>query len=294
MAKKQVKRSSNKNKSKKMQRGGTSSACTLDYATRAPVYGASGAANIHNNNPQASLDLDNKSMMGYGGSASLGSGIVSGGSRKNNKKSKSKSKNNNNNHNMHKGGSNCGSEGVGTSNPKSNTFKEYLTSVDSSLTYPMAGGVVHSSNSHPNIPEKQSGSGYSTDPTSFIGGQPVYKAYDDNSPPALINGSLVFGSPDQPVCGPGAISGGGRRLSNCDKKNRSKKHKNGKVKTNKRSNKNKKNKNQLGGDFTTFNNSKPAEYFTAFNGAPGYFKYPDDMSGRDFNAKQPDYGVNTI
>jgi len=287
MEKKQVNRS-NKNKSKKTQRGGTSSACTIDYATKVPAYGGGEAANIHNSNPQASLDLDNKSMPGYGGPVPFGSNIV-GGARKNNKKNK-----NNNNGIMYKGGASCGSEGVGTGNPKSNTFKNYLNSLDSSLSSPMSGGEQHlpSPNSKPQV-----AGGYSTDISEFIGGRPVYKAYDDNSPPALINGSLVFGSPDQPVCGPGAISGGARRLR---KKSRSKKHKNSKGKSNKRSRKHMKSmksmksKKQRGGDFTAFHNSKPAAYEEAFNGPPGYFKYPDNMSERDFTGRQPDYGVKTL
>ena len=97
------KKSSLKNKSKsrqskrKNQRGGTN-ACALPYNNDQMKFTSGGAeSNIHNTNPQASLDLDNK-FMGYGGPVPLGSSIVGGGQ--------------------------CGDEGVGTSSPKSETFKE--------------------------------------------------------------------------------------------------------------------------------------------------------------------------
>ena len=282
MVKKQVKLSgkSKKNKSmKKLQRGGKSSACVLPYSTSSPKYGDIGDSNIHNNNPQASLDLDNK-FMAYGGPVPLGSSIV-GGARKSNKKNK----NNNNNNNMknHKGGSSCRNEGVGTGSPKSETFKQYLNNMDSNLS-----SII---NPMPNS-QPQIGSGYTTDPSQFVGGLPVYKGYDDYSPPAIVGGKLVFGSPDQPVCGNGAVRGGGskNRNHNSSKKNKSNKSN----KSNKKSKQSKKSKKQRGGDFTTLNSSKPAEYSSAFNGPVGYFKYPDDMTGRTFDGRQPNYPVTEV
>ena len=288
MVKKQVKLP-NKSKSKKSrsmkksQSGGTSNACTLPYSSQTPQYSGIGTSNIHNTNPQASLDLDNK-FAGYGGPVPLGSSILGGGGS-------------------------CSDEGVGTGSPKENTFKQYLTNMDANLSSITGGSSCSqnkpSPNSKPN--SKQRGSGYSSDPSEFIGGQQVYKAYDDSSPPALINGQLIFGSPDQPVCGSGAISGGARRLrkkskngNNKSKKNKngnnkSKKSKNRNNKSKKSKNRNKKRKTQKGGsDFNTLHSSKPAEYTTAFNGQPGVFKYPDDMTGRSFEGRQPNYGPDTI
>jgi len=272
MVKKQVKLP-NKSKSKKSrsmkksQRGGTSNACTLPYASQTPQYAGIGSSNVHNTNPQASLDLDNK-FAGYGGPVPLGSSILGGGGS-------------------------CGDEGVGTSNPKNQTFKEYLNNMDANLSSVTGGSSCSqnkpSPNSKPN--SKQRGSGYSSDPSECIGGQQVYKAYDDSSPPALINGQLMFGSPDQPVCGSGAVSGGARRRL----RKKSKNHKNSKKHKKSKSNKtNKKRKTQKGGDFNTLHSSKPAEYSTAFNGQPGVFKYPDDMTGRSFEGRQPNYGPDTI
>lgn len=250
------------------QSGGTSSSCTLPYSSQTPKYSGIGTSNLHNTNPQASLDLDNK-FMGYGGPVPLGSSIVGGGNCST-RKNKSNRK--------YKGGGSCGSEGVGTGSPKNQTFKEYLSNLDANLSSVTGGSSTPSPNSKPN----QIGSGYTSDPSEFIGGKPVYKAYDDNSPPAIINGGLVFGSPDQPVCGTGAIKGGARRLRKGSKKNKSSK-------------KNKKSKSQKGGsDFITARSSKPADYSTAYSGEPGYFKYPDDMSGRSFEARQPVWGVNGI
>jgi hypothetical protein len=281
---------------KKSQRGGTSSACTLQYAKGgSPKYGGIGTSNLHNTNPQASLDLDNK-FMGYGGPVPLGSSIV-GGSRKNNKKRLSKSKSKRKSNRKYKGGSSCSSEGVGTSSPKSQTFKQYLTNIDNNLSSVTGGSQMNNLESNPmnnlesnpmnNLQSnsmnslksnnKQVGSGYTSDPSEFIGGQPVHKAYEDNSPPALIAGKLIFGSPDQPVCGIGAIAGGSRRR-----------------KSMKKSKKNKKSKTQRGGEFLSLSSSKPADFSSAFNGEPGYFKYPDDMSGRSFTGKQPVWGANEI
>ena len=244
------------NRSKTNQKGGTSSACVLDYANKNNMYNV--GANIHNTNPQASLDLDNK-FISYGGPVPLGSSIVGGGS--------------------------CGSEGVGTNSPKSETFKEYMSRLDENLSS-VTGG-----NPKPNSkPNSVKGGGYSNDPSSgIIGGQPVVRSYDDNSPPAIIGGQLVFGSPDQPICGNGAVSGGSRRNNKKSKKN-SKKNKNSKS----QKCKNMKRSKQRGGDFTSFNNSKPADYATAFNGPPGIFNYPDDMKGRTFEGRQPEWKVTDI
>ena len=50
---------------------------------------------------------------------------------------------------------------------------------------------------------------------------------------------------------------------------------------------------QKGGEFLSIG-SKPATYSEAFDGPAGIFQYPDDMSKRDFGAKQPIYGVDAI
>ena len=241
-------KSSLKNKSKsrqskrKNQRGGTN-ACALPYNNDQMKFTSGGAeSNIHNTNPQASLDLDNK-FMGYGGPVPLGSSIVGGGQ--------------------------CGDEGVGTSSPKSETFKEYILNLESQLSMTKGGsscGTIKKENNK----QKQKGSGYSSDPSEFIGGQPVYRGYDDNSPPALISGNLVFGTPDVPICGAGAV-GGARK-----------------------SKKIKKSKKQRGGNFIGFRSSKPADYGSAFNGEPGVFNYPEDMSKRSFEASQPVWSPNAI
>lgn len=287
----QIKKKSFK-KSRKSQRGGTANACVLDYASSTPQYGGVGLTNIHNN-PEASIDLDNK-FKGYGGPVPLGSGIV-GGSRKSNKK------------NSHKGGSSCGNEGVGTGSPKKDTFKEYLTNLDSKLSS-VTGGSPNSKtnplpepspNSKPHSKNNKTtttGGGYSSDPSEIIGGSPAIRGYDYNSPPAIIGGKLVFGSPDQPVCGNGAVSGGSRRLRKSRHSSKKNKHKKSKTsKKNKKSMKNK--KHQRGGgssEFRTVNSSKPAEYASAFGGEPGYFKYPDDMSERSFEARQPNWDSKGI
>jgi hypothetical protein len=252
---------SRRNRSKSSQKGGNASgACVLDYSNKNNMFNAD--ANAHNSNPQASLDLDNK-FLSYAGPVPLGSSIVGGGS--------------------------CGSEGVGTSNPKSDTFKEYMTRLDENLSS-VTGGNPNSNpkpNSKPNV---KTGGGYSYDPNEFIGGQPVVKSWDDNSPPAIVGGQLVFGSPDQPICGNGAVSGGFRRNKNSSKK-RSKKNS---KKTKRSKNKNMKSSKQRGGDFTTFNNSKPAEYDQAFNGPPGVFQYPDNMMSRTFEGRQPEWNPTTV
>ena len=176
---------------------------------------------------------------------------------------------------------------TGTKNITAFDLQTYVTS---GLTdYYVTGGTYSSgSKQASSSTHKQSGSGYTSDPSEFIGGRPVVKSYDDNSPPAIINGSLIFGSPDQPVCGPGAVSGGARNLNKGSKKNKiNNKNKN-------KSKKNKKSKKQIGGEFTTFNGSKPSEYSTAFNGEPGYFKYPDNMSARTFTGRQPNWNVTEV
>ena len=245
-------------RSKNNQKGGTASgACVLDYANKNNIYNS--GANIHNTNPQASLDLDNK-FMSFGGPVPLGSAIVGGGT--------------------------CGSEGVGTINPKSETFKEYMSKIDENLSSVTGGNPKP--NSKPNTIVK--GGGFSSDPNDFIAGQPVIKSYDDNSPPAIIGGQLVFGSPDQPICGNGAVSGGFRR----NKKSANKRSKKNSKKTKSSKRKNMKRSRQRGGDFTTFHNSKPAEYEHAFNGPPGVFQYPDNMMSRTFEGRQPDWNPTTI
>ena len=296
----QIKKKSFK-KSRKSQRGGTANACVLDYASSTPQYGGVGLTNIHNNNPEASIDLDNK-FKGYGGPVPLGSGIV-GGSRKSNKKNSHKG--------SHKGGSSCGTEGVGTGSPKKDTFKQYLTNLDSKLSSVTGGSPNSKTNPSPEpSPEpspnskphsnnnKTNGGGYSSDPSEIIGGLSAMRGYPDNSPPAIIGGQLVFGSPDQPVCGNGAVSGGSRRLRKSRHSSKKNKHnKSKKSKKSKKSMKNKKNKkHQRGGsnDFRTLNSSNPAEYASAFGGEPGYFKYPDDMTERSFEAQQPNWGAKGI
>ena len=262
MPKKQKSSLKNKSKSRqskrKNQRGGTN-ACALPYNNDQMKFTSGGAeSNIHNTNPQASLDLDNK-FMGYGGPVPLGSSFGGGGQN----------------------GGKCSDEGVGTSSPKSETFKQYLMNLDSQLSI-TKGGAASSTIKKSKNKQQQKGSGYSSDPSEFIGGQPVYRGYDDNSPPAIISGNLVFGTPDAPICGAGAV-GGGRKSR---KSKKSKKQRGGK--------KSKKSKKQRGGDFTGFRSSRPADYGTAFNGAPGVFNYPEDMTKRTFEETQPVWSPNAI
>ena len=262
--------------SKKTQRGGVSNACVLDYTNDKAMYSASGAgeANEHNLNPQASLDLDNK-FINYGGPIPLDQ---SGGENK------------------------CGDSGVGTSHPRTETFKQYIKNLDADLTF--KGGSNCGSNHMKqtggsncgSTPIKQNGAGYTVDISQYVGGQPIYKGYDDNSPPAIIGGQIVSGQPDQPVCGNGALTGGSKRKnkkSKKSKKSKSKKSKKSKSKKSKKSKKAKKSKSQRGGDFLSIG-SKPAEFSTAFDGQKSVFNYPDDMMGREFGEKQPNYSVNAI
>ena len=237
------------------QRGGVSNACTLDASTNGGMLMYNAGANLHNTNPQASLDLDNK-YIAYGGPVPLGSNILQGGASK------------------------CGDEGVGTSNIKSSTFKQYLDNINHKLDLNMGGG------------------GFTTDPGEFIAGQPVYKGYDDCCPPAIVNGNLKFGAPDQPVCGFGAVRGGSRKTKKehntkqhnkkqNSKKQNSKKH-------NSKSRKQMQMQKQMGGDWNAVGRSKPAVFSDAFNGPKGVFAYPDDMSKRTFDETQPNYSVNAI
>ena len=251
---KSLRKSKLSNSKKNMQRGGVlSSACVLPYTNNNVSYRAIGAgADIHNTNPQASLDLDNKFMM-YGGPVPLGQ---AGGSNK------------------------CGDEGVGTSHPKSETFKTYLNNLDKQLS--MDGGS--SCGGRPEINNMQKGSGYTFDPSSNFAGNPQVIGYPDNNPPAIIDSKLVMGSIDGSVCGNGATRGGGKKNKK-SKKSKSRKHKSSK--------KSKKSKSQKGGDFVSIG-SKPADFSTAFDGPKGVFKYPDDMMGREFGERQPNYSVNAI
>ena len=248
---------------KNMQRGGlVSSACVLPYTNDNMNYRAIGAgADIHNTNPQASLDLDNKFMM-YGGPVPLGQ---AGGSSK------------------------CGDEGVGTSHPKSETFKTYLNNLDNQLS--MAGGSSCGSRNGV-MNNMQKGSGYTFDPASNIAGNPQVIGYPDNNPPAIVGSKLIMGSVDGSVCGNGATRGGSRK----NKKSKSHKSKSHKSKSHKsRKHKSRKHKSNLqkGGDFVGIG-SKPADFATAFDGPKGVFKYPDDMMGREFGERQPNYSVNAI
>lgn len=268
--------------SKRVQRGGVSPACVLDGATSTSLLVRNPDVNLHNTNPQASLDLDNK-FMSYGGAVPLGSNILQGGAS-----------------------SKCGDEGVGTGYGKSETFKQYLEGL--SNQYNIVGGGKSTKNEQnmdamqliqditntsttPDLTSESTseptvGGGFTTDPSEYIAGLPVYKAYDDCCPPAIVGGDLKFGAPDQPVCGLGAIRGGGRAKNNRNKK--SKKH-------SKRASKRSHKRVQRGGaDWVYSKSSVPAPYADAFNGAPSVFKYPDDMMGRKFDETQPNYTPNAI
>jgi hypothetical protein len=302
----------------KVQRGGVSNACVLDTATGTSVLQSNGLANLHNINPQASLDLDNK-FMAYGGPVPLGSNILQGGANR------------------------CGDDGVGTSNSKPETFKQYLDGVSNKLDSAMTGGANeptnegyvssneaamngnnhqgdegfgqgNASNVEEPIPNelnniiiqqpspliqniskenttkfnRMTGGGFSTDPSEFIAGLPVYKAYDDCCPPAIVNGQLKFGAPDQAVCGFGAVKGGSRKRVNGMKKSKKQQRKTRGLKQ--RSH----NGTQRGGDWTVATRSKPAMFDEAFNGPASVFAYPDDMSKRAFGETQPNYTPNAI
>ena len=253
-----IAKKSKRSLSKKTQRGGVSNACVLDYTNDKAIYSGAGEANAHNLNPQASLDLDNK-FMNYGGPIPL----------------------------EQSGGSNCGDDGVGTSRPKTESFKQYLKNLDADLTFKggsNCGSHQVKQNGGSNCGShhvKQNGAGYIVDTSQYVGGQPIYKAYDDNAPPAIIGGQIVSGQPDQPVCGNGALTGGSKKIRRNKKSKKSK------------SKKSKKSKSQRGGDFVAIG-SKPADFSTAFDGPKGVFNYPDDMMSREFGEKQPNYSVNAI
>jgi len=242
------------------QRGGMDQACLSKYTNGKYNH----ESNTHNNNPQARLDLDS-SFGGYGGPLPLGSSIVGGGS--------------------------CGSEGVGTGRPKSETFKQYMNNLDSQLDVKVGGKPQIIKPVSPPISSTTSGGGYTFDPNDYIGGNPSVRGYDDNSPPALIGGKLMFGSPDQPVCGSGSVSGGGRggrhRRSRNSRNSRNSRSNNNKTKKSRKS-------HQRGGDFTGFAHSKPADYADAFNGAPSVLNYPEDMSKRTYDEHQPIWSPNAI
>lgn len=198
--------------------------------------------NVHNTNPQASLDLDNK-FTSYGGP--VASSCLHGGSQ--------------------------------SKKQATTTFKQYLNQLNDKLDIPLSGG------------------GYTTDPSEYIAGRPVYKGYDDCCPPAIINGTLKFGgSPNVPVCGSGAMRGGEQQHTTITKKqrNKSKRNKTQRNKSNKHKNYNTKKNTQFGGNWTR--SSKSAEYANAFNGPKSVFAYPDDLSKRVFGEVQPNYSVNAI
>jgi hypothetical protein len=313
-----------------LQHGGVSPACVFDGASGNDVLYRNTGVNVHNTNPQASLDLDNK-FMNYGGAVPLGSNILQGGAAK------------------------CGDEGRGgAGNGKSETFKQYLDSltnnynisgggnvssepgkqalqelrnpeyldgkgVESATTIPnttpsdnstgLTGSVPYTSlfakttgnSNNKTIPTAPSsngltapssngltGGGFSTDPSEYIAGLPVYKAYDDCCPPAIVNNQLVMGAPDQPVCGLGAIKGGARRRRTSTKRNNK----------NRRTLRRRLNRSQRGGAVGDFvysaTKSTPAPMSDAFNGPQGIFRYPDDMKTRAFDEVQPNYSVNAI
>ena len=231
--------------------------------------------NLHNTNPQASLDLDKQFMSSSGISASGSNNLYSG---------------------LQQGGSTCGNKSVDTKMLQSGggTFKNYLNKLKNKLDMPLRESGMS------NNRVKQKAGGFTTDPSEFIAGRPIIKGYDDCCPPALINGSLKFGGPNTSVCGAGASRGGGHHNnSNSNKKqHKNKQHKQQSRQYRQSSRKHKKNsknsKKQRGGNFSTFSQSKPAEYESAFNGPNSVFTYPDNMSTRVFNERQPDYSVNAI
>ena len=193
-----------------------------------------------------------------------------------------KDKDTHNEHNIkpHMGGASCSNEGVGTGNPKSETFKTYLNNLNTKLDMPLKGGSSCGSSSASDNKILQRAGGYTTDPSEFIAGMPVHKGYDDCCPPALINGSLQSGGPNTSVCGYGAMRGGRKNKQN-------RKYNLSKTKTHKY-------KHTGGGDYVSNKHSNPANYSTAFNGPPGVFSYPVDISKRTFGELQPDYTPNAL
>ena len=135
------------------------------------------------------------------------------------------------------------------------------------------------------------GGGFSTDPSEYIAGLPVYKSYDDCCPPAIVNNQLVMGAPDQSVCGLGAIKGGARRR----RKTRASRKRSTRRKNTRHSRSSRRRHTQRGGDFVySATKSTPAPMSDDFNGPQGVFRYPDDMMSRAFNETQPNYSVNAI
>lgn len=303
------------------QRGGVSNACTLDVSTN-------GGSNFHNTNPQASLDLDNK-YMAYGGPVPLGSNILQGGSNKCGDEGVGTSKSKNSTFQQYLDGVNQQLDlNMGGGAQESPVYTEPLPSYNNAIGAEQFDNPDQAVTNEPppsyintnisisedieNIPKQkiqnskhrngtllstkkyilnktQTGGGFSTDPSEFIAGQPVYKPYDDCCPPAIINGNLKFGAPDQPICGFGAVRGGSRKTkrqyskTNNGKKGKSKQH----------GSKARKQK-QHGGDWNSVGKSKPAMFSDAFNGQKSVFAYPDDMSKRTFDETQPNYSVNAI
>ena len=212
-------------------------------------------------NVQAVKDLDNLTMLYGGEKVPQGAEIV--------------------------GGAKCGDDGVGTSHPKSETFKQYLESMNETLDLAKGGSRC-----------VQKGAGFSVEPGEFIAGQAVVKSYDDCCPPALVGGKLQFGAPDQPVCGLGAVRGGGRRKSRKSRKthhkSRKTSHKSRKHHSKRHTKRRSHRKTQRGGDFTTLHSSKPADYATAFNGPKSVLNYPDNMMERTFDETQPMWSPKAI
>lgn len=104
---------SRKNNKRKMN-GGSSKSCLSQY-TGTVLPSVCGSSNIHNTNPQAMGDLDNKFKL-YGGPVPLGENIVGGGS--------------------------CGDEGVNTSGIKNSTFKQYIENMSNKLELQTGGGYI--------------------------------------------------------------------------------------------------------------------------------------------------------
>lgn len=243
---KSVKRSSHSK-----QRGGQLSGACLSGV----LNGTPQTANIQNTNPQALLDLDNK-FNSYGGPVPL---------------------------NQMGGGSTCGDEGVGTGNPKSNTFKSYLESMSNKLDIAKGGGTCGDIKKQ----KVQKGSGYVSNPEKSYGGLMGIDGYDDCCPPAIIGGQMRFGSPDQAICGAGSV-GGGRRYRKSKKSKKSKK-----TKKTKHSRKHKKSMHRGGADYVNIG-TKPMPYPEAFNGPLGLFRNPDNLMEHTFGGVQPNYGPTDI
>ena len=140
----------------------------------------------------------------------------------------------------------------------------------------------------------QSGGGVSTMVEDMVGGQPVYRAYDDCCPPSLIGGKLNFGQPGRPGCGAG-MTGGARKSKKSSKSNYSKKNskarKTRKYSKSKKTNKTKKtnkNRKQRGGHY---NRSKPANYPNAHETNKSHF---GEVTEKDFTQRQPFFNEMSI